>query len=85
MLVGVLVLTSLDHALRMRQVPGVVVPEAVLDRFGQSDDRASQAQVGRDLAAEQIRRIQSEEWAGVYLMSPASHDPVIDVLRAGLT
>lgn len=84
-LVGVLVLTSLDHALRMRQVPGVVVPEAVLDRFGQSDDRASQAQVGRDLAAEQIRRIQSEEWAGVYLMSPASHDPVIDVLRAGLT
>lgn len=84
-LVGVLILRSLDHALRMRQVPGVVVPDNVIDRLGASDDTAAQARIGQDIAAEQIRHIKSAGWAGLYLMSPASHEPVIDVLRTGLS
>jgi antitoxin component of MazEF toxin-antitoxin module len=69
----------------MRDVPGMVVPDTVLERLGASPDRETQAAVGRDLAAEQVRRVQAEGWAGVYLMSPATHQPVIDVLAAGLT
>ena len=84
-LIGVLVLAGLDHALRMRDVPGMVVPDTVLERLGASPDRETQAAVGRDLAAEQVRRVQADGWAGVYLMSPATHQPVIDVLAAGLT
>lgn len=84
-LVGVLILTGLDHALRMKDVPGVVVPQTVLDRLAASDDPATQAAVGREMAAEQISRIRADGWAGVYLMSPASHRPIVSVLRAGLT
>jgi homocysteine S-methyltransferase len=84
-LIGVLVLTGLDHALRMRDVPGMVVPDTVLERLGASRDRETQAAVGQELAAEQVRRVQAEGWAGVYLMSPATHQPIMDVLAAGLT
>ncbi|MBT3345169.1 MAG: hypothetical protein HN712_05745 [Gemmatimonadetes bacterium] len=83
-LIGVLILTSLEHALRMRDVPGVVVPQQVLDRFGASEDRDTQAAIGRQMAAEQIAHIRADGWAGVYLMSPASHAPIIDVLAEGL-
>lgn len=84
-LIGVLILRGLEHALRMRDVPGVVVPAEVTDRFAAYDDPKDQARVGQEIAAEQIRRIRAEGWSGLYLMSPASHRPVVDVLRAGLT
>lgn len=84
-LIGVLVLRSLDHARRMRDVPGVLVPDEVLDRFAATDDPAAQARIGQQFASEQIQHIRSDGWSGVYLMSPGGHAPILDVLRAGLS
>ena len=50
----------------------------------ESEDRDTQAAIGRQMAAEQIAHIRADGWAGVYLMSPASHAPIIDVLAEGL-
>ena len=83
-LAGVLVLRGLDHALRMRAVPGMVVPDEVMARLGSCREAADQARVGAEIAAGQIRRLREEGWAGVYLMSPAGHGPVLDVLAEGL-
>lgn len=80
-LVGVLVLTSLEQAKRVAQVPGVVLPDAVLDRLARFDDRKDQAQAGRDIAVEQAQWIIREGWSGLYLMSPSTHTPILDVLR----
>lgn len=84
-LVGVLILRGLDHALRMREVPGVVVPDEIIKRFDANHSLEDQARIGQDIAAEQIRHIRSAGWSGLYLMSPASHRPIIDVLRTGLS
>ncbi len=83
-LAGVLVLRGLDHALRMRAVPGMVVPDEVVERLGASREADDQARVGAEIAAGQIRRLRAEGWSGVYLMSPAGHGPVLEVLAAGL-
>ena len=37
-----------------------------------------------ELAAEQVRWIRDNGWAGLYLMSPSAHQPVLEVLRRGL-
>ena len=81
-LVGVLILSGLDHALRMRDVPGVTVPDEIIVRLAASDDLDTQAAVGREIAVEQIRHIRAAGWSGLYLMSPASHRPVLEVLGA---
>ncbi|MEN9974653.1 MAG: hypothetical protein RLZZ282_659 [Verrucomicrobiota bacterium] len=83
-LVGVMVLNGHDHARRMAQVPGVVIPDSVLLRLAASPDRADQAKIGQEIAAEQIRWLASEGWAGVYLMSSAPGRHTLDVLRAGM-
>ena len=83
-LIGVMVLASLEHAQRMAQVPGVVIPTALLQRIAAMTSVADQAKVGRDIAAEQIRDLVREGWAGVYLMSTAVGLGTLDVLRAGL-
>ena len=83
-LIGVMVLKSFEHAQRMAQVPGVVIPDAILKRFSSMPDLADQARVGLDFAAEQIRWLVREGWAGVYLMSTAAGSGTVDVLRAGL-
>ncbi|MEE2658988.1 MAG: homocysteine S-methyltransferase family protein [Candidatus Latescibacterota bacterium] len=83
-LVGVLVLTGLEHAHRMNEVPGMVVPKSVLQSLEKAPSREDQARIGIEVASEQIRWVRSEGWSGVYLTSPSSHTPVIDVLRAGL-
>ena len=80
-LVGVMIATSLEHARRIHQVPGVEVPQEVFDRLAAHDQLEDQARVGRELAAEQIRWIKKEGWSGLYLMSPSSHEPVIEVLE----
>ncbi len=79
--VGVMVLRDLQHARRIAQVPGVTVPEAVFTRLQQYESEADQAQAGIELAAEQARWIRREGWAGLYLMSPSSHQPVLEVLK----
>jgi homocysteine S-methyltransferase len=84
LLIGVLILGSLDQARRLGEVPGVVVPEAVFARLGAFPRIEDQAKAGAELAAEQIRWIRKEGWAGLYLMSPGAHQSVIEVLRAGL-
>ena len=68
----------------MAAVPGMVVPDEVLARLARYDKAEDQAAAGAELAAEQVQRIRREGWSGVYLMSPASHSRIIDVLRAGL-
>ena len=83
-LAGVLVLRSLDHALRMRAVPGMVVPDEVVGRLEACREADDQARTGAEIAAGQIRRLRAEGWSGVYLMSPAGHGPVFEVLTAGL-
>lgn len=83
-LVGVMVLTSFDHAQRMARVPGVIIPDAILKRFSTVEKLADQAAVGGEIAAEQIRWLVREGWAGLYLMSTATSSGTLDVLRAGL-
>lgn len=83
-LVGVMVLTGLAHAQRMAQVPGVVLPDGVLQRLAAKSDPADQARIGQEIAAEQIRWVKREGWAGLYLMAPVGSAGVLDVLRAGL-
>ncbi len=84
-LIGVMVLTGYDHARRMAAVPGVVIPDAILDRFSAMHSPEDQAKTGRDIAAEQIRLITREGWAGVYLMSTATMGGTLDILRDGLS
>jgi homocysteine S-methyltransferase len=84
-LVGVMLLTSFEHAERVAQVPGVVLPDTILQRLSATPNIADQAKIGREIAAEQIRRVRSEGWAGLYLMSPSGTGGVLDVLRAGLS
>jgi homocysteine S-methyltransferase len=71
-LVGVLVLTSLAHAERFAQVPGVRVPQEVFDHFARYADEADQRKLGLELAVSHAQRVSDEGWAGLYLMSPAS-------------
>ena len=66
------------------EIPGVVVPDAVLNRLAAFRNPADQAKVGAEIAAEQIRWIVREGWAGVYLISPGAVSEVCNVLRAGL-
>jgi homocysteine S-methyltransferase len=82
--IGVMVLTSLVHAQRVAQVPGVVVPDALLQRFAALPQLADQTRLGRELAAAQIRGLVREGWAGVYLMATAAGSGTVEVLRAGL-
>jgi len=83
-LVGVMVLASLEQARRLAQVPGVVVPATVLQRLARQSRVADQAQVGRDIAIEQIQWVRREGWAGLYLMSPAGTTGLQELLAAGL-
>jgi len=84
-LVGVMILRSLEMAKRMAEIPGLTMPEALLERLARYESPADQVKVGCDIAAEQIRWIRSEGWDGLYLMSPGSHRPALNVLRAGLS
>ena len=84
-LIGVMVATSLDHARRIGQLPGVVVPQTIYDRLGKYENPEDQAREGRKIAIEQVRWIKEQDWAGLYLMSPASHQPIIEILESGLS
>jgi homocysteine S-methyltransferase len=83
--VGVMVATGLDHVRRIGQVPGVVVPDEVYARLGKYEKPEDQAEMGKEIAVEQVRWVRRQGWAGLYLMSPAAHQPVLEVLRAGLS
>jgi homocysteine S-methyltransferase len=83
-LVGVMILSNLEHAQRVRQVPGVVIPDAILERLARFDDPADQAKVGQDIAVEQFHWVRRSRWDGVYLMSPGGSAAVLSVLQAGL-
>ncbi|MBT6144958.1 MAG: hypothetical protein HOH74_05985, partial [Gemmatimonadetes bacterium] len=61
-LIGVLILRGYEHARRMRDVPGVVVPDSVVQRLDAADDPQDQVRIGQDIAAEQIREIRSAGW-----------------------
>jgi homocysteine S-methyltransferase len=82
-IVGVMILTSFAHAKRVTDVPGVVLPAEVLERLERYPQVADQAKVGRDFAIEQARQVRADGWSGLYLMSPSSHRPVIEVLQGG--
>jgi homocysteine S-methyltransferase len=81
-LVGVMLLSSLQQAQRMAQVPGVVLPDAVLQRLATKSTPADQAKIGLEMAVEQVRWVKHEGWAGLYLMAPVGPAGVLDVLRA---
>ena len=83
-LIGVLILTSLDHARRVSQVPGVMVPNTIFQRLGTFEKPADQAKAGQELAIEQIQWVCQEGWSGLYLMAPAGHRPVLETLSEGL-
>ena len=83
-LIGVMVLSSHDQARRVAQVPGVVVPDSILKRLAAFEQVADQAKAGQEIAIEQVRWVLREGWRGLYLMSPASHRGVVEVLKAGL-
>ena len=83
-LIGVMILTSLEHARRVGQVPGVVIPASTFSRLDAFERQKDQARAGREIAVEQIAWIRQEGWSGLYLVSPGSHEPVLEVLQAGL-
>ncbi len=83
-LVGVMILTGLDHAGRVAETPGVVIPNRIFERLGRFTRLEDQAKEGIELAVEQIRWVRREGWSGLYLMSPAALTPVVEVLRQGL-
>jgi homocysteine S-methyltransferase len=83
-LVGVMILSSLEHAQRVRQIPGVVIPDTILARLGRFDRPADQAKVGQAIAVEQCRWVRRAGWEGVYLMSPGGSAAVLSVLQAAL-
>ena len=83
-LIGVMVMVSFEHARRVAQVPGVVVPDAVLERFSAMKSLDDQARVGMEMAVGQIRRIVREGWAGIYLMSTGNPKGTLEILQAGL-
>jgi 5,10-methylenetetrahydrofolate reductase len=79
-----MVLTHFEHAQRMARVPGVVIPDSILQRFAALPNVSDQTKVGQEIAAEQIRWLVREGWNGVYLMSTAAGSGTVEVLRAGL-
>ncbi|MEW6756001.1 MAG: homocysteine S-methyltransferase family protein [Candidatus Latescibacterota bacterium] len=83
-LVGVLILTSLAHAQRMAQVPGVIVPPGVFARLERYESLEDQGRAGQEIAALQIRWVRQSGWAGLYLMSPANPRPALEVLSQAL-
>ncbi len=82
--VGVMVLDSLDHAKRLAQVPGVVMPHSVIERIARFENPEDQASAGIELAIGQVQRVRRDGWAGLYLISPGAHAPVLDVLRGAM-
>lgn len=80
-LIGVMILTGLEHARRVAEIPGVSIPSEVLDRLGAYAEPADQAKVARDIAIEQARWVKRQDWAGLYLMSPGSMQLTLDVLQ----
>ncbi len=80
-LAGVMILGGLEHARRVGEIPGVVVPQAVYERMGAYSRVEDQAKLGREIAVEQVRWVREQGWAGLYLMSQASFRTAIDVLR----
>ena len=84
-LVGVMILTGLEQARRLAQVPGVVLPDAILQRLATKSDPADQAKIGQEIAVEQVRWVRREGWSGLYLMSPGSTAVIHAVLQAGLS
>jgi len=83
-LVGVMVLTGFDQARRLAQVPGVVLPDAILQRLAAKSEPADQAKIGQEIAAEQVRWVRQEGWSGLYLMAPGSTAGIPPILQAGL-
>lgn len=81
-LIGVMILTGLEHAKRVGQVPGVTIPDSVYERLARFDKPEDQALAGQEIAIEQVRWVREQGWSGLYLMSPASHQRVIDTLVA---
>jgi homocysteine S-methyltransferase len=84
MLVGVMILNSFEQAQRLAQVPGVIVPDAILQRLAAHTNPSDQVKVGQDIAVEQIRWLVREGWPGIYLISPGTTAVVRQVLEAGL-
>jgi homocysteine S-methyltransferase len=84
-IVGVMILSGAEHAQRIGQVPGINVPEEMISKLASYETPADQSKAAWELAGDQIRHIRKAGISGVYLMSPATHDPIIDVLRYGLT
>jgi homocysteine S-methyltransferase len=83
-LIGVMVLNNYEQAQRLAQVPGVVLPDQILQRLYSVTTPSDQAKIGREIAVEQIRWIHQKGWAGLYLMSPAGMSGVAEVLKDGL-
>ncbi|MEI6177672.1 MAG: homocysteine S-methyltransferase family protein [Verrucomicrobiota bacterium] len=83
-LVGVMVLTGFDHAQRMSRVPGVVIPDSILNRFSAMDSAEDQTRTGREIAAEQIRHIIKDGWPGLYLMSTATMEGTLEILHSSI-
>jgi len=83
-LVGVMVLAGFEQAQRLAQVPGVVLPDKILQRLASKTTPADQAKIGQDIAAEQIRWVVREGWSGLYLMSPGSTGNILPILQQAL-
>ncbi len=78
---GVMVLRSAAHAERIAQVPGVNLPQSVIDSFYKFSSKQDQIKVGLDLAIGQTHAYRSQGWPGIYLMSPASLGAAQQVLK----
>jgi homocysteine S-methyltransferase len=84
-LIGIMVLNGLEHAKKMAAVPGVSIPDDVFFKIARYDNIEDQKEIGAEIASEQIQWAREEGWSGIYLMSPASNEKVIQVLDNGLS
>ncbi len=63
----------------------MVIPNTIYERLGAYKDPADQASIGKQIAIEQVQAVRRAGWSGLYLMSPATHHCVVEVLRTGLS
>jgi homocysteine S-methyltransferase len=79
---GVMPILSPRHAHTVNQFPGIVVPDAVIQRLeAAGEDRAERARISIEIAAETARAIRAAGFPGLYLITPLNR---FDVIRGVL-
>jgi homocysteine S-methyltransferase len=81
---GIMPILSPQHARTVNQFPGIIVPDAVIERMETAgEDRARRAAISVELASEILRGVRELGFPGVYLITPLNRYDVIRRVLAG--